>query len=636
MSQPKEKLLKSPKRSLQNLFHKKTSFENLCSFLTPKEKFRLLCNSKEILKEFDSKIDDAFIPRQYQEKIKTYENYIEDLFYQILHEMKRNAENKRQKIKLYEFENSMVKYLKYLVNKYGKIIKVALIQISLTEPWKLDFISKLILSLDKNVHLVISMNLTEFKLSEYYNYYIRPSKAINIVEIIDLVYAKKVLLFDEFFRNKFDWSHVKKIIINVKDSDWVKNLDNLGDKNYGYRFLNNASITNLIELDFRFENINIQLLESFMYKCSSVKKLSVNFLTFENQKENIDNSILQFYQNITNLKITTNIDNLDQVLYYFYPILPRIKNFHLEIDNDTNEIYNIECALPQSKSTSIKTKDENDEYETFFKKYLKEDDNKLITSSRDLATKKISFSTKEASKIKRFVHFSYDRNEQTENKQKKNLEKSKVISTLVNLTQCESLIYEIKEQKAIINNSKAINDLIMVLDKNKTHLKYLEINIYNDPGIYIRINQFTTLIQKISECKQLNTFIFGYDLVEKYVDIFNQYFNIGNNLKKIQLIHGTKLNMMKIINEHPNLESINFELIMNEPDYTKKNYENFVFDLNNNRDWKEIELTNYPINRVNLDYLRNKKNIPIYLNACVNLTEIDDLSFKEVMKTFIN
>ena len=146
------------------------------------------------------------------------------------------------------------------------------------------------------------------------------------------------------------------------------------------------------------------------------------------------------------MKITTNIDNLDQVLNYFYPILPRIKTFQLEIDNDINEIYNIECTLPQSKSTSIKTKDENDEYETFFKKYLKEDDNKLITRSRDLATKKISFSTKEASKIKRFVHFSYDTNEQTENKQKKNLEKSKVISTLVNLTQCESLTYEIKEK----------------------------------------------------------------------------------------------------------------------------------------------------------------------------------------------
>ena len=145
-----------------------------------------------------------------------------------------------------------------------------------------------------------------------------------------------------------------------------------------------------------------------------------------------------------------------------------------------------------------------------------------------------------------------------------------------------------------------------------------------------------SLVQKISECRELNTFIFGFDLIEKYAEIFNQYFNLGNNLNKIELVHSTKLDIMKIINEHPNLKSINLELIMNEPDYTKKNYENFLIDLNCNRDWKEIELTNYPINSANMDYLRNKKNIPICLNVCVNLTEMDDLSFNEVMKTFIN
>ena len=75
---------------------------------------------------------------------------------------------------------------------------------------------------------------------------------------------------------------------------------------------------------------------------------------------------------------------------------------------------------------------------------------------------------------------------------------------------------------------------------------------------------------------------------------------------------------------------------MNEPDYTNKNYENLEFNLNNGRDWKEIELTNYPINSTNMDYLRNKKNASICLNVCVNLTEMDDLSFNEVMKTFIN
>ena len=106
---------KLPKRSLSNLFAKKSSLENLCSFLTPKEKFRLLCNSKEISKEFDSRIDDVFMPREYQDKIKSYGNYFEELFFQISQEMKRKAEKKGERIKLYEFEENMVKYLKYLV-----------------------------------------------------------------------------------------------------------------------------------------------------------------------------------------------------------------------------------------------------------------------------------------------------------------------------------------------------------------------------------------------------------------------------------------------------------------------------------------------------------------------------------------
>ena len=112
MSIFKETFCQFPKRSLSKLFTEKSSLQNLCSFLTPKEKFLLLCNSKELAKEFDSKIDDVFMPREYQEKVKTYENYYEDLFYHLLMEIKRRAEMNGEKIKLYEFENDMVKYLK--------------------------------------------------------------------------------------------------------------------------------------------------------------------------------------------------------------------------------------------------------------------------------------------------------------------------------------------------------------------------------------------------------------------------------------------------------------------------------------------------------------------------------------------
>ena len=145
-----KKLIKKP---LSNLFTNKSSLEKLISFLSPKEKFRLLCNSKKLCQEYDSIIDDFFIPRKYQQKIKTYNYNYEDLFYQIIQEMKK--ENEGKKICIYEIENDMIKYLKYLVEKYNKIIKISLININTIDIWKFDFITKILKTMEKNVYLKI-------------------------------------------------------------------------------------------------------------------------------------------------------------------------------------------------------------------------------------------------------------------------------------------------------------------------------------------------------------------------------------------------------------------------------------------------------------------------------------------------
>ena len=633
-----ETLSESPKRSLSKLFPKKSSLENVCSFLTPKEKFRFLCNSKELSIELDSKIDDVFMPREYQEKIKTYENYYEDLFYQILMETKRKAEIKGEKIKLYELEDDMVKYCRYLNKKFDKTIKFSLIHISWMEPWKLDFMSKLILSLEKNVHLVISMNLTDFKANDFYIYFFKPSKAINTVEIIDVLYNPRESIIQDFFKSVFDWSNIKKLIFNSSEIDGMDNQVKR-KKYYGYKLLNNAFLPNIEELDIQCENANFNMLEHFFYKCSNVKKLSIKNIKFRNFSDIEDNSVLKSFNNITDLELSTNLDNLDQTLYYFYPILSKIKNFHLEISNDEDEDFINKINYIKAKSQTKNIDIDNNEYEQFVNEYLNDE---FIGDSRDLAAKKFSFTTENNIKPKRnynkkrILNMAYDNDNKNEEEEKIDLNQKKIISTLTNLQQCESLTYEIKEQKALVNYRKnKINDLISIIDNNKSHLKYLDINIYNDNDIIININQFSALIQKISECKQLNTFILRFELVDEYAKIFNQCFKLGNNLTKINLIHSSDLNIMDIINEHQSLKSITLELIMNEPDYSKKNYESYSFDLDVNREWKEIDLTNYPINCRSLEYLKNHRDIDICLNACVNLTEMDDLSFKEIMKTFI-
>ena len=633
MSIFKETFCQFPKRSLSKLFTKKSSLQNLCSFLTPKEKFLLLCNSKELAKEFDSKIDDAFMPREYQEKVKTYENYYEDLFYHLLMEIKRRAEMNGEKIKLYEFENDMVKYLKYLNKKFDKKIKLSLIKINNLEPWKLDFMSKLVLSLEKNIHLVVSMNLTDFKLSDYYVYYFKPSKAINTVEIIDIIYNHRESLINDFFKTVFDWSHINKLIFNSNEIDGVDNhVQN--KKNYGYRFLNNAFIPNLEELDFRCKDANFPMLEHFLSKCSKVKKLSIQNAQFHNFRDICDNSVLNSFNNITDLKISTNLNNLDYLLYYFYPIFPKIKNFILEITTDEEEFINKD-DYSKDKIRSQKNID-NNEYEQFANEYLKDD---FIGESKDIAAKKFSFTTDNGNQLQKKmrgrkpINFT---NGIKEEEEKLDLNKIKIVSTLSNLQQCESLTYEIKEQKALINrDNNKINDLIELLENNKTHLKYLDINIYKDDNIYISTYQFANLIQKISECKQLNTFLLRFDLIEDYAKIFNKYFKLGDNLNKIQLIHNTDLDIMKIINEYPSLRSINLELIMNEPNYIKDNYARYSFDLEETKhQWKDIELANYPINQKTLNYLLNNKDANICLDVCVNLTDMDDTTFKELIKNF--
>jgi hypothetical protein len=423
-------LSQTSKRSLSKFFSRKSSLENVCSFLTQKEKFRFLCNSKEVSKELDSKIDDVFMPREYQEKIKTYENYYEDLFYQIIMETKRKAEIKGEKIKLYELEDDMVKYLRYLNKKFDKTIKFSLIHISWMEPWKLDFMSKLILSLEKNVHLVISMNLTDFKANDFYIYFFKPSKAINTVEIIDVLYNPRESIIQDFFKSVFDWSNIKKLIFNSSEIDGMDNQVKR-KKYYGYKLLNNACLPNLEELDIQCENANFNMLEHFFYKCSNVKKLSIKNIKFRNFSDIEDNSVLKSFNNITDLELSTNLDNLDQTLYYFYPILSKIKNFHLEISNDEDEDFINKINYIKAKSQTKNIGIDNNEYEQFVNEYLNDD---IIGDSRDLAAKKFSFTTENNIKPKRnynkkrILNMAYDNDNKNEEEEKIDLNQKKIIS----------------------------------------------------------------------------------------------------------------------------------------------------------------------------------------------------------------
>ena len=639
----------SKPKSLSNLFPLKSIVEKIFLFLSPKTKFHLLKYSKSLLEEYDIKIDDYFIPRKYQEKIKNYNNNYEDLFYKILYDIKKEKENNGEKVVLYEIENSMIKYLKYLTMKYNKIITISLININMMEIWKLEFISKLLGILEKNVHIKLNLNYLDLKTNDIFSFICRFSKAINILEIDDVFTNKSQFTnLNEEIKTWFNWNTINKIIINMNDYAQVEQSEGYEKKRsetFLIHILNVATIPNLIDFDLRCDFMNFHDITKFLKNNGkNITKLNIDNSKLNNEVEIENNSLLRYLVKITELSMTIEEKQLEKLLYFFYPIFPKIQKFHLIINENENSDDNDDVKLNEN----IKRKNDKKNNKTIYNKKNKTKrlhERKIENGQYKFSLNQLNF----VSEIPSFEtenyeisddeseHFSRNKN----NYKKKVGEKplNSFISTLSNLNNCESLTYEIKTNNIYSNNNTKINSLsylINCLEGNKDHLKYLEIYINNDESTPINIDDFTLLIEKISDCYNLNIFIFECELYNEYASIFSTYFNTGNNLTHLSLVHTTDLEIMKIINRHINLTHIKFDLISKKSKLSKNVYKEYSYDLDLNRNWKSIDLTNYPINKSLINLLKYNKNIYTSLNLCNNVSDVDEIYFNEIIKNTSN
>ena len=644
-------------KTLSNLFSFKSIVENIFLFLSPKKKFHLLKYSKSLLEDYDIKIDDYFIPRKYQEKIKNYNNNYEDLFYQILYEIKKDKENCGEKVVLYEIENAMIKYLKYLTMKYNKIITISLININSMEIWKLEFISKLLGILEKNVYLKINLNYLDLKTHDIFSFICRFSKAINILEIDDVFISKNQFTnINEEIKSWFNWNTINKIIINMNNYAQVEQVEDFEKKRsekFLIHVLNCATIPNLIDFDLRCNFMNFHDIKKFLKKNGkNIKKINIENYKLNNEIEN--NALLQNLDNVNELSIAIEEKQLDNLLYFFYPIFPKIKKFHLIINEDENPDDKNDVELNE------KIKRKNDKYiKNNKKKYNKNNQTKHLYD-RKFENEQYKFSLNQLnflSEIPTFeieyyeisddeseffpkninlknISFTAEKKDKN-NKKKGGKEINTFISTLSNLNNCESLTYEIKTNNINSNNytkNNCLSYLINCLEENKDHLKYLEIYINNDESAPININDFTLLIEKISDCYNLNILIFECELYKEYASIFNSYFNTGRNLTHLSLVHTTDLEIMKIINRHVNLTHIKFELISKKSKISKNAYKEYLYNFDLNRNWKSIDLTNYPINQSLVNLLKYNKSIYTSFNLCTNASDVDEIKFNEIIK----
>ena len=635
--------------TLSSLFQNTTIIQKILSFLDIKEKFLLLNNSRALLTEYDIKFDDCFIPRKYQEKIKNFRKNYEDLFYQIILDIKKDKEKNGQKISLYEIENNMIKYLKYLTVKYDKIITISLININDMEIWKLDFISKLLENLEKNVHLKLSLSFEDIKSHEIFRHICSFSKAINILEIINCFKSHDLKGFQEIIPN-INWNNIYKIIININDQVHVKYDKRFVIKSFLSNLLNTINMPNLIEFDLRCDYLNFNNLEKFLLKNGkTIKKLNLDNHTIFNDIEVDSNCLLNYLTNINELSLIIDENNLERILCFFYPIFPKIKKFSLVINDN---IAQIENQITEKKNINNDSKDNKYKKRNKTKDNLTEKKTEKNMSKNKLFLNQLNFMSEMpnldyeqlGSILKddytsddfgnsrninlRKINFTSEKKEMRKLYDKRLKVYSDLTSTLSNLNNCESLTYEIRTNNIYFEDKQRINSLsylINILEINMNNLHYLEIFINNNELKPMNIYDFELLIKTISKCKQLNTFIFDYELIGEYANLFNYLFNVGDNLKYLSLVHNNELDVIKIIEKHKNLTNIKFELV-------SENVDNFYFDLNLKRNWESIDLTNFPISQNMFNLLKENKNIKYYLDSCINCFGLDENSLNDLLK----
>ena len=110
---------------------------------------------------------------------------------------------------------------------------------------------------------------------------------------------------------------------------------------------------------------------------------------------------------------------------------------------------------------------------------------------------------------------------------------------------------------------------------------------------------------------------------------FNNYFNLGENLNYLNIMHSCKLDLCKLLNAHPNLNKIDFSLVK---DGLENPINKFKYEFGQ-RSWKSITLNDYPINNTFIEALIKCKGslTQLTLKDSVNVSEKSDVEVNNIL-----
>jgi hypothetical protein len=295
---------------------------------------------------------------------------------------------------------------------------------------------------------------------------------------------------------------IKKIVLTpLNEQDEKKEKISIF---YMNKILNTfGSFPSLESLKFNFSGINLNNLNNFL----SLNNIRIKYLNFANFERNKFQGDIKQFINLEKLKINITNSNFKDFLITFSSIFPKIKFLHIVKDEEKIKLIDSEKTSKTSEQLNKIEKKEKEEGLIVIEN--------LLPNLRSIGIK-----------------FPY-------------------INLFVEL---KTLIFEINADNC------EIDFIIELIDNIYAKLEYLELSF--DLSL-INIRQFDTLMKNIKKSQNLKVLKLNLELVDDFIEIFNNSLPMGSFLEEISLKHNYYLNLEKLF-EQRNIKKIDFELINEE------------------------------------------------------------------------
>jgi hypothetical protein len=563
---------------------------NIFSFIPKKIATQILQINKKLSSSLNLTIADYLLDKQYQDIIKNSKgdtNYIFYKSFELYQHSPLEYSHSPSKISFTKLIQKIIKYLNYLyIKKEFKKYSLSFDNNIYTNWMYFQFFIEVIRNLKHGLSLKINSSIN-------YKYYEIIKDAIHNSEDIKAVtlYILKDDLknngkyFEDYF-NFCDWTKIEEIYFS---GSYVLSLyPQIKNKSINIYIPKDISIKKLVVDDKAYYNIkqltNFILLHGKDIEYFKIYGFNDNFL-FQKSDKDLNKEIFSNFVNLKKIKILRSIRlDIYSLLLIAQKSLSSIKVLALENITSFNSNNFIDM-------------------QSYFKNMFI-----LLKKVNNLEKLEIGFNSP-TTIIRSLQILSFIINNNP------NIKDLKINISMKTEKNKISKNKEIKNQNARHFLENFVNINLVIKDKDYKSTK--------------EINSFCNLIKAISTLKKLESLQLLFPLNNEMTELFNSYFNVGNSLNYLYIIHTYKLDLNNLIAQHANLNQINLSLIVDENNNSINKFKYFLSP----RSWKSIELTNYPLNDSFVNSLINCKNSINYLalKDSMNISSKSDVELNNIL-----